>query len=198
MRVAWVEFDSKCGAPAIARCGAAICRACTRAVGDTRGRVSRLDYRLDRRAWCFHTPNAIGSGEHGARRGAARVGGRRWRDGCLRTYGWTTPTLSLGYFQRLAEVRVRSAFSIGSPGATVDGRRCDLASPRTDLRAGRCRPVIRWPVPARGFIRRCTRRSRMRCCAWGFAAARRGDDSRRMATGNDPYYALLTPIRKIS
>ncbi len=28
----------------------------------------------------------------------------------LRTYGWTTPTLSLGYFQRLAEVRADARF----------------------------------------------------------------------------------------
>jgi lipoyl(octanoyl) transferase len=29
---------------------------------------------------------------------------------CLRTYGWTTPTLSLGYFQRLTEVQADSRF----------------------------------------------------------------------------------------
>lgn len=29
---------------------------------------------------------------------------------CLRTYGWTTPTLSLGYFQRLADARADPRF----------------------------------------------------------------------------------------
>jgi lipoyl(octanoyl) transferase len=29
---------------------------------------------------------------------------------CLRTYGWTTPTLSLGYFQRLAEIQTDPRF----------------------------------------------------------------------------------------
>ena len=37
----------------------------------------------------------------------------------LRTYGWSEPTLSLGYFQRLAEVRCDSRLQYGADGAAA-------------------------------------------------------------------------------
>ena len=78
----------------------------------------------------------------------------------LRTYGWTTPTLSLGYFQHLDRSSGRSALSIRPDGAPVDRRRSDLASPRGDLRSGRRRPIIRWRGPAPDCIAQSTRPSR--------------------------------------
>ena len=53
----------------------------------------------------------------------------------LRTYGWSEPTLSLGYFQRLAEVRADSRWRDVRDGAAADGRGRDLAPSRVDLRA---------------------------------------------------------------
>ena len=65
----------------------------------------RVDSRMRCRATCFRTRPP------GARRTwrLTRPCSRRWpparQAAYLRSYGWTTPTLSLGYFQRLAEVQ---------------------------------------------------------------------------------------------
>ena len=55
----------------------------------------------------------------------------------LRTYGWTIPTLSLGYFQQVG--RGRGPIRAGRMSPLVrrlDGRRLDLAPPRGDVCAG--------------------------------------------------------------
>ena len=57
----------------------------------------------------------------------------RRRAAYLRFYGWTVPTLSLGYFQRMAEVRVGSSMAGRPGGAAADRRRGDLAPSRGDL-----------------------------------------------------------------
>ena len=45
----------------------------------------------------------------------------------LRTYGWSTPTLSLGYFQRRGRCAGRAAMAVGGQGPAGHGGRCDLA-----------------------------------------------------------------------
>ncbi len=51
----------------------------------------------------------------------------------LRFYGWTVPTLSLGYFQRLADVRSDPRWAGRSDRAAADRRRGDLAPSRADV-----------------------------------------------------------------
>ena len=116
----------------------------------------------------------------------------------LRTYGWTTPTLSLGYFQRLTEVQADPRFRsvplvrrLTGGGAIwhhhevtyalVVAANHPLAHPSTGLYEA-VHAAIADALSERGSPR-----------PGGVSAAERS-----MLTKNDPYYALRTPIRKIS
>ena len=88
----------------------AILRPNTRGIGGDTCTSRRLDCRG--RSTCHVLPHEAASGPANMALDEALL---EWVAGgagtaCLRTYGWTTPTLSLGYFQRLAEVQADPRF----------------------------------------------------------------------------------------
>ena len=92
---------------------------------------------------------------------------------CLRTYGWTTPTLSLGYFQRLAEAQADPRFQsvpvvrrLTGGGAIWHHHEVTYA-----LVVAANHPLAR---PSTGLYRAVHAAIASALCAAGIAAARRG------------------------
>jgi lipoate-protein ligase A len=94
---------------------------------------------------------------------------------CLRTYGWTTPTLSLGYFQRLVDVRADPRFQavplvrrVTGGGAIWHHHEVTYA-----LVVSANHPLAR---PSTGLYHTVHGAIADALCAAGIAAARRGGD----------------------
>jgi lipoyl(octanoyl) transferase len=92
---------------------------------------------------------------------------------CLRTYGWTTPTLSLGYFQRLTEARADPRFQsvalvrrLTGGGAIWHHHEVTYA-----LVVAATHPLAR---PSTGLYRAVHGAIANALCAQGIAAGRRG------------------------
>jgi len=117
----------------------------------------------------------------------------------VRTYAWTIPTLSLGYFQNLAQVHADPRFQSVPLVRRVDRRRRDLASPRDNLRAGRAGRSSSGSTQHR-IVQHSARRHRGGLYwSWEFPLPGAANSAKwSLATEYDHFYALLTPIRKIS